>query len=243
MTEEHPPATDLSRGTAQLRLTLLAVTVVSAAALAVAFGPDVDAIRRWTAGTGWVAPAVFSALYAGLTVGLVPGSVLTVAAGLLFGAGLGSVLTVVGATAGAVAAFTIGRRAGRAAVERLASGRVARVDRWLSHRGLVAVITLRLVPLVPFSASNYAAGITGIRLRDFAVGTAIGIVPGTVAYAVLGARVTDPTDPTFLSAMLGLALLTVGGSVLLRRSRRAGGAQPSRPSSRRDVARQSSSNP
>jgi uncharacterized membrane protein YdjX (TVP38/TMEM64 family) len=207
---------------ARLRLVVLGLAVMAVATVAVGTGPDVAAIRGWIAGTGWLAPIAFVLLYAGLTVALIPGSVITLAAGLLFGAVVGSVLTVIGATIGAIAAFTIARRAGRPAVERLVSGRAARVDRWLMDRGLIAVITLRLVPLVPFSAANYAAGITGVRLRHYVVGTAVGIIPGTVAYTVLGARVGDPTGRAFLGAMGALALLAVAGSAFLRRSRHTG---------------------
>lgn len=226
----------LSVSAARLRLIGLTLTVAVMAAVAVGVGPDVAAIRGWITGTGWLAPLVFTLLYALLTVALVPGSVLTVAAGLLFGAGLGSVLTLVGATAGAAVAFAVARMAGRAAVQRLLSGRAARVDRWIGDRGLVAVVMLRLVPLVPFSAANYAAGITAVRFRDFVIGTAVGIVPGTVAYTVLGARLTDPTDPVFLGAIVGLALLTIGGSVLLRRSGRRERTPEAAEGSRRPAA-------
>jgi uncharacterized membrane protein YdjX (TVP38/TMEM64 family) len=224
----------LSARAARLRLILLALAVAGMAAIAIGVGPDVATIRGWVAQLGWIAPLAFALLYAVLTVALVPGSVLTLAAGLLFGAVLGSGLTVVGATLGATIAFVIARTTGRRAVERLVSGRAARVDAWLRDRGLVAVITLRLVPLVPFSAANYAAGITAIRPRHFMVGTAIGIVPGTIAYTVLGARFTDPTDPLFVGAMVGLALLAVGGSALLRRSRRTDSDRPRAGEDRRN---------
>lgn len=203
---------------AAVRLTAFAVAVVGAASIAVSAGPDVETLRGWTTATGWVAPAAFVALYSVLTVALVPGSVLTLASGLLFGAVLGTALTVVGATAGATIAFVVARSAGRPAVERLVSGRTERVDTWLQGQGLAAVITLRLVPLVPFSAANYAAGLTRIRLKDFVVGTAVGILPGTVVYNLLGAHAADPTDPRFLGAMAALAALTIAGTARLRRS-------------------------
>lgn len=212
---------ELSPAAARVRLVVLVVAVAGLAAVAVGAGPSAESIRSWVAGTGWAAPLLFVPLYAALVVVLVPGSVLTITAGLLFGGALGTLVTLVGATTGASIAFVVARTGGRPAVERLGSGAVARVDRWLGDRGLAAVITLRLVPLVPFSAANYAAGITAIRLRDFVAGTAVGIVPGTVAYNFLGARFTDPSDPVFLAAMAMLVSLAIGGSIALRRSRRA----------------------
>lgn len=201
-----------------VRLVVLIVLLAGVAALSFAADVTVADIRAWVESGGWAAPAVFVVLYAALTVGLVPGSILTTAAGVLFGAASGTGLALVGATLGATLAFEVARRTGRPAVRRLEAGHVARVDAWLADRGLLAVMSLRLVPLVPFSAANYAAGLTGIARRDYLVGTAIGIVPGTFAYTLLGANLADPTDPVFLAAAAGLVVLAVLGGVLLRRA-------------------------
>ncbi|MBW3619513.1 MAG: TVP38/TMEM64 family protein [Actinobacteria bacterium] len=232
MTEDPPSeVAELTARAARFRLVVFGLAVVALVAVAAGVGPDVQTIRGWTAAAGWIAPVVFVLLYAGLTVVLVPGSVLTLAAGLLFGAGIGSVVAVVGATIGATIAFVLARTAGRRAVERLISGRAARVDRWLGDRGLLSVVTLRIVPLVPFAISNYAAGLTAVRLRDFVIGTALGIVPGAVAYTVLGANVADPTDPAFVGAIAALVVLAVAGGVRLRTAggdeRRRVASQPS----------------
>lgn len=97
-------------------------------------------------------PIVYVAMYALLTVLLFPGTLITAAGGALFGAALATPLTVVGATIGATAAFLIGRRLGRDQVEQIAGRRIGAADRWLSRRGLLAVLYLRLFPIVPFNA-------------------------------------------------------------------------------------------
>lgn len=145
--------------------------------------------------------------------------------GLLFGITAGSLLTFLGATLGATIAFGVARPAGRRAVDRLVSGRVERVDRWLGARGFGAVLALRLVPLVPFSAANYAAGVTAVRLRDYVAGTAIGIIPGVVVYTVIGARVSEPTDPVFIGAVVALVLLAGVGTVSMHHARGRAGAR------------------
>jgi uncharacterized membrane protein YdjX (TVP38/TMEM64 family) len=119
------------------------------------------------------------------------------------------VLVVVGATAGAIGAFLWGRRLGRDAVVQLAGDRVERVDEWVGERGLVAILYLRLVPAVPFNLLNPIAGVTSVGLRDFALGTLIGIVPGTFAYAALGGSFDDLTSPVFLTALAMVVLLAV----------------------------------
>lgn len=196
---------------------MAALVLAGTAALVLGAGVDAGRVRSLVTDMGLLAPVAFMVVYVVGTVLLVPGSVLTVAGGLLFGTAGGGLLTLVAATVGATLAFRIARWAGRGPVQRLAGRRVGAVDRWLGDRGLMAVATLRLVPLVPFSVANYAAGLTAIRLRDYLVGTAVGIVPGTFAYAALGASVTDPASTRFVAAVGALALLTLLGVLLGRR--------------------------
>jgi uncharacterized membrane protein YdjX (TVP38/TMEM64 family) len=116
-------------------------------------------------------------------------------------------------------AFWLGRVLRRGAVERFTGARVARVDKLLARRGVMAVIGVRLVPVVPFTAINYTSGLTGVRLRDYTLGTALGIVPGTVAYVTLGTYGSEPVSwPVALSAA-ALGLLTAAGVLAARRSR------------------------
>ena len=83
----------------------------------------------------------------------------------------------------ALVGFAIARRLGRETVaehDRPAPGRVEDVMR---HQGVAAVVVARLTPVLPFTIVNYGAGVSAVSLRDYLVGTAVGIVPGTVGYA------------------------------------------------------------
>lgn len=62
-----------------------------------------------------------------------------------------------------------------------------RVDHLLARRGVAAVLAGRLIPVVPFTAINYVAGLSGVRLGHFMIGTAVGIVPGTLGSVAVGA--------------------------------------------------------
>jgi uncharacterized membrane protein YdjX (TVP38/TMEM64 family) len=216
--------TDAQVGTARsavLRLSALGALLVVLVAAAVVVGvPDADVLRAQVAGLGPVAPVVFVLLYAAVTLLPLPKNVITAVAGLLFGLVDGVLLVLPGAMLGALAAFGLGRWLGRDAVERFTGTRVARVDALLARRGLVAILVSRLVPVLPFTGINYAAGLTAIRLRDFVLGTAIGIVPGTVAYVALGAYGTSPTSWPFVTAVVALLVLSLGGAWLASRRRR-----------------------
>lgn len=221
-TTDRPPVAD-DRWRAWLRIALFALLVVGVGgALLVSGGPTaaLESIRSAVDRAGVWGPLLFVAAYVVLTVLLVPGSPLTIAAGVLFGPVLGTVLVVVGATLGATGAFLWGRHLGRDAVAALTGDRFDRVDGWLRDRGMLAVLYVRLVPLLPFNLLNPVAGVTGVTLRDFVVGTAVGIIPGSFAFAALGGSFDDPTSPTFLAALGLLVVLAVGAPLVDRRINR-----------------------
>ena len=171
-------------------------------------------------GSGWWGTAVFILGYAALTLAPIPKSVLSIAAGLVFGFAAGIAVVFAAAILGAVAAFWLGRRLGREAVERFTGARVEKIDELLQRRGLAAMIGVRLIPVLPFTVINYAAGLTSLRWRPYFLGTAIGILPGTVSYVTLGASGLQPGWPLY--AALGiLAVLTLAGLVAGGRRRKA----------------------
>lgn len=201
-------------------LARLAIAIaVLAATLAVLAGQGLLSparIRELVQEAPVAAPIVFVALYALLTVLLIPGGVRSLLAGALFGPVWGTVVTVIGATIGATIAFLIARSVGRAHVERITGPRITRIDRWITDRGLGAVLFVRLVPFFPFNTVNYAAGLTGLRLRTFVLGTLIGMTPGTAAYVGLGAGLDAPSSRGFLASAALLAGLTLAGILALR---------------------------
>ncbi len=91
-------------------------------------------------------------------------------------------------------------------------GRLQQADRVLARHGLVAVLAVRLLPLFPFTPINYASGLLGVRPRDYVLGTAVGIVPGALAYAAVGASGADPLG--IVVGVGGLLVLTLVSGTL-----------------------------
>lgn len=174
-------------------------------------------IEHLVNGAGIAAPIAFVAIYALLTIALVPGTAPSMAAGALFGAAWGTLLTVLGATLGATAAYLFARRVGRAPLRARTGARFARLDAWVTRRGFLAVLYVRLIPIFPFNAVNYAFGMTSVRPRAYITATALGIVPGTIAFVALGSSLRDPGSPAFLIALGAVAVLTLVGIVASRR--------------------------
>lgn len=213
-------------GDPRLRLTLLGLFLAGAVALVIMVGgPNRAEIEERVRQAGMAGPLVYVVLYVVLTVLMFPGAVVTAAGGVLFGPAVGTLLAVVGATIGSAVAFLLAKRLGRQQVERIAGRRIGRLDAWLERRGFLAVLYVRLIPVIPFNALNYAAGVTGLSFRDFAASTALGIIPGTFAFAALGGSFEDPTSPVFLTAV-GLLVLLLAGGPLLNRVIRTRGVGP-----------------
>ncbi|WP_219417001.1 TVP38/TMEM64 family protein [Pseudonocardia nigra] len=204
-----------------VRLVVFVAIVAAAAAVAGVVGlPDPAQLRADIAAAGPAAPALFVLVYAAATLAPLSKNVLAAAAGLVFGFAVGVVVVLLAALLGALAAFALDRVLGSEAVERLTGTRVARVDALLRRRGLLAVLAVRLVPVLPFTAINYAAGLTGVRTRDYIIGTALGMIPGTIAFVALGAYGTSPGSWPFIIAVLVLVALTAAGAALARCRRR-----------------------
>ncbi|MEP7021431.1 MAG: VTT domain-containing protein [Pseudonocardiales bacterium] len=211
---------------------LLALIAAGTVTVVLVGVPDARVLRERFAATGLIGALGFGVLYAALTLTPVPAAALTIAAGATFGLVRGVAVVVVAATVGAVAAFYLGRRLGREAVQGLASGRLDALDALLARRGVLSVILVRLVPLFPYAAVNYIGGLTGVRTRDYLVGTAFGIVPATVAYVAVGAYGSQPGSPPFVAAIGALVAATGVGVIAARRRRRgdaAGNGSVSQP--------------
>lgn len=186
------PATpsDGPPGTAR-RAWLRPLLVLAALALAVRLLPVgawlQDAVS-WVDGLGAWGPLVLVVVYVVACVLMLPGSVLTLGAGAVFGVGLGTLSVFVGATLGACAAFLVGRHLARARIEARLAGnaRFAAIDRAVGREGLKIVLLTRLSPVFPFNLLNYAYGLTGVRFRDYLLGS-VGMLPGTVMYVYAGA--------------------------------------------------------
>lgn len=194
----------------RLRLTLLGLPLVVLAVVAAVAGlPSSREISHGVESVGLVAPVVFVALYVGWTVLMLPGTVMTVAAGVLFGLVVGSVVALAGAVGGALAAYLVARHVGRVVAGARVGGRLARVEHWLAGNGFVAVLTARLMPAVPFNVLNYAAAVVGVRLRAYVAATAIGIVPGTLAYVALGSSLTHRGSAVLIVSLYAIRVVTI----------------------------------
>lgn len=107
----------------------------------------------------------------------IPRTAFTLAAGLLFGSVVGVFIAVVGSTASAVIAMLLVRATGWQLNSLVRRRAINRLDERLRERGWLAILSLRLIPVVPFAAISYAAGASGVRILSFAWATLAGLLP------------------------------------------------------------------
>ncbi len=205
----------------RLRLLGLAIALASAFGL-VAFSGSLsaDEVRDRVDELGAAGPLLFVPLSAGLTLMLFPGPLLAGASGLLFGTALGTAISIVSATLGATLAFCLARWWAHDAVESIAGPRLQGVRAWIGERGFVSVLYARLVPGLPYSLINYAAGLTPVLLRSFVAATALGVAPRAFAYTALGGSLGDLGSPEAVAAIIVLVAMALAAAPLALRSLR-----------------------
>ena len=174
----------------------IALPLVAIAIAVVIFRPT---IRAWLlAAASWaetspeLAWPIYIVAFALAIVLMLPGWVFMLAAGYLFGILNGGVLAFVANLAGSIAAFYVARTFARDWVKGKIdhSPRFSGFDAAVSRRGLLTVMFARLA-LLPNNLINYACGVTGMRLRDFIIGTSIGIAPVLATSVLIGASTMD----------------------------------------------------
>ncbi|WP_454647567.1 VTT domain-containing protein [Bradyrhizobium liaoningense] len=154
----------------------------------------------------------FFAIAAFVIGGLVvfPILVLIAATAAALGPWLGFFTAMAGALLSALVLFSIGRVLGRERLQHLLGRRAARIQERIVGRGILAVVVIRMIPVAPYSIVNVVAGASTLPLRDFMVGTLLGITPGILAMAVLGAQIADLARNASWSNVLLLALAFLG---------------------------------
>jgi uncharacterized membrane protein YdjX (TVP38/TMEM64 family) len=205
----------------KLAAILAAIVILVAIALLVPL-PSALQLRDWATSVGPWFPLAFFAAHVVVTVLPFPRTAFTLSAGLLFGPLLGVTIAVVASTISAVAALFLVRAAGLQVNRLTAHPRVGMVNTRLRARGWATVLSMRLIPAVPFSVLNYAAGASSVRPVPFTLASFVGLLPGTAAIVILGDALTGNVSPLLFVVSLCTASLGVAGLLYeVRTHRRA----------------------
>lgn len=227
-------------GSADRPRRLRRILAVAAVAAAIAL-----ATLAWRyGGAGWMNPDALARTLADLPRGLEGGAIVVgvfVAAGLVvfpvtvliaataisFGAWPGIAYAAGGALASALVTYGLGRLIGPDVIRRHMGPRMTKMRDAVAERGVVAVATVRLVPIAPFSLVNLVAGAVRIPVGQYVAGTVLGLAPGIVLMTTLGDRLRAAVSAPSLGSVLLLVLIVAawglmsfGLQVLLSRLRK-----------------------
>ena len=180
------------------------------------------ALLDFVAANPVAAPAAYVLAYVCVTAFSLPGAAaMTLAGGFLFGTLAGGALAVVGATIGATTVFAAARTALGDRLRLRTGGMLARIEEGFRRDAASYLLFLRLVPAFPFFVVNIAAALLGARPAIFVATTLVGIVPGTLVFASIGAGLGSVFDAgarpdlsvalswPVLGPLLGLGLLAL----------------------------------
>lgn len=206
MTDPDTSPASLPRPPARLRRWLPLLSLLLLAAAGYGFGlhhylsftalaEHRDLLHRWVNQQPVAALAAFMLLYITMVALSVPGaSVMSVAGGLLFGWAVSVPATVIAAVCGASIVFAVVKTSLGAALAERASPLVERLARGFAENGFSLLLFLRLTPVFPFWAVNAVAGLSRMPFRTFLAATALGIIPASFAFALIGAGLDRTLD-------------------------------------------------
>ncbi|MGE0822086.1 MAG: VTT domain-containing protein [Candidatus Binatia bacterium] len=216
--EIMPPEDRRSGGRALVRGALLLVLLLAGVALwrwtPLADGVDAQALVQWvtrlraTPSAPHLPVMVLAAYLLGSVV-LVPVTLLIVATIILVGPVLGVLYAFTGCVLSAMVTYGVGAWLGRDVVRHFAGSRVNRLSQQLARHGVLAVVTVRVIPVAPFTIVNLVAGASHIGFRDFVTGTALGMGPGILVISLFASQLEHTAQDPSLDRLLLLAGITL----------------------------------
>ena len=207
------------------RLAFFAVVIGALAALwrftPLAELAGADNVITWAKAFGatWWAPILVIVAYTPACFVMFPRPLITLGSVIAFGAWLGFLYSLIGIVAAAVVTYFVGRRMRRDTVARLAGPKIERMVDVLRKHGLLAMSLLRLVPIAPFFVVGLVAGAVRLKLWHLAAGTAIGMLPGTLAATIFGDQLENALAGGHFNWWIigACAALLGGGAYLVKR--------------------------
>lgn len=170
-------------------------------------------------GRAWWVPILTVLAFTPASYVMFPRPLITLFAVIAYGPIWGFVIAMTGIQVAAWTTYVAGKRLEPSTVRRMAGAKMDKILQVLRRRGLLAMTALRLVPLAPFAVEGVVAGAIRMRMWEFLLGTAIGILPGTLTSTVFGDQLStwldDPSRINYWA--IALVLILLGGATWLVR--------------------------
>jgi uncharacterized membrane protein YdjX (TVP38/TMEM64 family) len=199
-----------------LRLAFLCLWLVAILAAVLYVGPDnlvkdytkitPEGIRGLVLSYGSLSIVAYELLHAARPFTFLPVTPFTIAGGYIYGHVYGLLFAMVGTTLASMVTFTLSRYLFRDYIKKRLSAHYAGLDSRFDESGILTVAAMRIIPVLPFDAVGYVAGVSSISFKDYIIGTLIGELPGAFVLTMLGSNLKNLRSPWFI---LSLALAAV----------------------------------
>jgi phospholipase D1/2 len=158
---------------------------------------------------------------------LIPVTLLITATALACGPLLGFIYSLIGCLLSATLTYGLGYLLGHDIIHKFPGAHLSRLSRRLGEHGFMAVLVVRIVPVAPFTVINMIAGASHIRLRDFVLGTSLGMLPGLLLMTVFGDQLEDVIrDPRGEGVLILIGVVALLGLFAFWARRRFGQTTP-----------------
>ena len=170
----------------------------------------------------WTLRAAYFAAYVAVASLSLPGAaILTLAGGGVFGMGWGLLMVSFASSIGATMSFLMARFVLRDSVQQRFATRMTEINRGVERDGAFYLLSLRLIPVVPFFVINLAMGLTAMRTWTFYWVSQLGMLAGTAVYVNAGTQLAsitslkDVASPGLLGAFVLLGLFPLVAKFVL----------------------------
>lgn len=140
-----------------------------------------------------------------------PITVLTLATVFAFGPLWGNLYALAGWFLSSAQGYFLGRFIGNDVLHKLAGRRLSPFIDRVGQHGFLTVLTVRVIPVGPFTLVNMFLGASAIRFLDFSLASLVGRMPGVVTMTLFGVQVENALRKPGLTtyALLGVTLVVI----------------------------------
>lgn len=200
-----------------VRLVLLGLWLAALIAAIVIIGPGTllqdyekvtpEGIRQIVLSYGALSVIAYEFLHAIRPFTFLPVTPFTIAGGYIYGQAYGLAFSMIGTTLASIITFFISRYIFRDYIKKRLSTHYAGFDSRFDSGGVFTVAAMRIIPVLPFDAVGYVAGVSSIRFKNYLVGTLLGELPGAFVLTMLGNNLTNVNSPWFIVSLVLAVLL------------------------------------
>jgi phospholipase D1/2 len=119
----------------------------------------------------------------------------------------GALYALSGCVLSAWVTYSIGSGLGKQMVRKLIGQKLNRLSCQMAKKGILTVVIIRNIPLAPFTIVNMIAGASHIKLKDYLIGTALGMLPGILVITLFADRLLHSVqNPGWINSLIVAAL-------------------------------------